>query len=63
MKYADIGHEPQLMANDALQYILMNSLSISSFDNQNELNFYPNPTNTGLVTIISRQSDNAHTYF
>ncbi|OZV70578.1 T9SS type A sorting domain-containing protein [Winogradskyella aurantia] len=52
----NVGHEPQLMANDALQYLLV-SLSTPTFDVNNGVKIYPNPTNTGRVTISSSNAN------
>ena len=42
-----IAHDAQAMANDALQYILMSTLTLKSFDKETFFNVYPNPS-TGL---------------
>ncbi|WP_299520961.1 T9SS type A sorting domain-containing protein [Winogradskyella sp.] len=52
----NVGHDGQLMANDALQYLMPFLLSTPEFDS-NTLSIFPNPTNTGVVTITSNKSD------
>ena len=53
---AGIGHEAQLMANDALQYFLPNFLSVGKIENKSAMKIYPNPTNIGQVTIDSAEN-------
>ncbi len=53
----DVGHNPQLMANDALQFFLPNFLSVDTFKENQPIKIYPNPTQTGYVTISSLNSD------
>ena len=48
----NVGHNPQLMANDALQYLLPFLLSTDE-KQANSFELYPNPTQTGLVTIAT----------
>jgi hypothetical protein len=55
---AGVGHQPQLMANDALQYFLPNFLSIDKVQNKPVIKIYPNPTNVGQVTIDSTENGN-----
>ncbi|MFB1040386.1 MAG: T9SS type A sorting domain-containing protein, partial [Polaribacter sp.] len=55
---AGIGHQAQLMANDALQYFLPNFLSVGKIENKPAMKIYPNPTNIGQVTIDS--TENGH---
>lgn len=46
---AGIAHQAQLMANDALKYIVMNtSISTGSYE---PINIYPNPTNLKYINI------------
>jgi hypothetical protein len=52
----DVGHDAQLMANDALQYILPFLLTTTEFNNKTIV-VYPNPTNAGSVTITSPNDD------
>ncbi len=40
---SDVGHQAQLMANNALQYVLMSSLAIDKYKFNPEIVFYPNP--------------------
>ncbi|WP_339614036.1 T9SS type A sorting domain-containing protein [uncultured Winogradskyella sp.] len=54
---ANVGHDPQLMANDALQYFLPNFLSTDSVEENEPIKIYPNPTKTGAVTISSLNND------
>lgn len=49
----NVGHDPQLMANDALQYFLPNFLSVDTFEEDQQIKIYPNPTQTGSVTFYS----------
>jgi hypothetical protein len=49
-----IGHNAQLMANDALPYVLMNSLSILKNEKTITLNVFPNPTSLGYVNLKSK---------
>jgi len=49
----DVGHDPQLMANDALQYLLPSLLSNETFELNQQIIVYPNPTSFGNVTIKS----------
>jgi hypothetical protein len=49
----NVGHEAQLMANDALQYFLPNFLSVDTFEEDQQIKIYPNPTQTGSVTFYS----------
>jgi len=53
---AGIGHQAQLMANDALQYFLPNFLSVGKIENKTAMKIYPNPTNIGQVTIDSAEN-------
>ena len=53
---AGIGHQAQLMANDALQYFLPNFLSVGKIKNKTAMKIYPNPTNIGQVTIDSAEN-------
>nr|AOE13437.1 conserved hypothetical protein [uncultured bacterium] len=53
---AGIGHQAQLMANDALQYFLPNFLSVGKIENKSAMKIYPNPTNIGQVTIDSAEN-------
>lgn len=39
-----VGHDPQLMANDALQYLLSSLLSTNHIDVLDDFKVYPNPT-------------------
>lgn len=41
---AGVGHDAQQMANAALPYILMRTLSSAEYESKMPLNFYPNPT-------------------
>jgi hypothetical protein len=52
----NVGHEPQLMANDALQYLFPYLLSNNIYETSS-FSIYPNPTNTGKVTISSSNND------
>jgi hypothetical protein len=52
---AGIGHNAQLMANDALQYLLPSILSNETFELNKTINFYPNPTSLGYVNIKNRE--------
>ena len=52
-----VGHEAQLMANDALQYFLPSFLSVDKFKENQHFNIYPNPTNIGAVTISFKNSE------
>jgi len=54
---AGVGHDPQLMANDALQYFLPSFLSVDSVKYKSSIKLYPNPTNLGLVTIESSKNE------
>lgn len=54
---AGVGHDPQLMANDALQYFLPSFLSVDSVKYKPSIKLYPNPTNLGLVTIASSKNE------
>ena len=54
---AGVGHDPQLMANDALQYFLPSFLSVDSVKYKPSIKLYPNPTNLGLVTIESSKNE------
>lgn len=50
----NLGHDPQQMANDALPYILMNSLSVNPRAVSTSIphvRLYPNPVVTGNVTL------------
>jgi hypothetical protein len=49
----NVGHDAQLMANDALQYFLPNFLSVDTFEEDQQIKIYPNPTQTGCVTFYS----------
>ncbi|MGK0325390.1 MAG: hypothetical protein ACJA1D_000731 [Polaribacter sp.] len=53
---AGIGHQAQLMANDALQYLLSGFLSVGKIENKPAMKIYPNPTNIGQVTIDSPEN-------
>ena len=53
---AGIGHQAQLMANDALQYFLPNFLSVGKIENKSVMKIYPNPTNIGQITIDSPEN-------
>lgn len=46
-----VGHDAQLMANDALQYLLPSLLSNNNFGTQKSINIFPNPTSLGHITI------------
>jgi hypothetical protein len=52
-----VGHDPQLMANDALQYILTSFLSSEAIISDLSIRLYPNPSSLGYVTI-SNTSNN-----
>jgi hypothetical protein len=52
-----VGHDPQLMANDALQYILPSFLSVATFEDHLPIKLYPNPTQTATVTISSLNTE------
>lgn len=45
---AGIGHSPQLMANDALQYLLSSFLSNDDFNDAKAIFPYPNPVENEL---------------
>ena len=45
----DVGHYPQLMANDALQYLLSNLLSNNNTIISKELSVFPNPVDNLLT--------------
>jgi hypothetical protein len=45
----NVDHNPQLMANDALPYVLMTTLSNSEVIKENPVSLYPNPTNGILL--------------
>jgi hypothetical protein len=55
---ANVGHNPQLMANDALNIFLNSSLSINYYSNSKNPKIYPNPTKDFLFvdTSISKTS-------
>lgn len=53
---ANVGHDAQLMANDALQYLLPYLLSTENVKT-GTFSIYPNPTNTGLVSVSSSNND------
>jgi hypothetical protein len=46
-----VGHNPQLMANDALRFFLPNFLSIDTFEENKRIRLYPNPTSLGYINI------------
>jgi len=39
----NVGHDPQLMANDALPYVMMSTLSTQDFSGESRIKIYPNP--------------------
>jgi hypothetical protein len=45
---ANVGHDPQLMANDALQYLLSSLLSNDDFNDAKTIFAYPNPVENEL---------------
>lgn len=51
----NVGHDPQLMANDALPYVLMSTLSAQGFQSK-KINIYPNPTSEYLTIEHLNQS-------
>ncbi|PQJ79708.1 T9SS type A sorting domain-containing protein [Polaribacter porphyrae] len=51
-----ISHEGRKMAKDALQYILMSSLSISDINIKNSIKIYPNPAND-ILNIEGIETD------
>jgi hypothetical protein len=53
---AGVGHNPQLMANDALRFLFPTSLSNPTFYEDQPVTLYPNPTNLGYVTIKNKTS-------
>tara|TARA_B100000886_G_scaffold223615_1_gene155584 strand:+ start:12 stop:428 length:417 start_codon:yes stop_codon:yes gene_type:complete len=42
----NVGHNPQLMANDALQFFLPNFLSLDSVEENKLIKIFPNPIST-----------------
>ena len=44
---AGIAHDAQAMANDALQYVLMSTLTNHIFKKEVSFNIYPNPSTGG----------------
>lgn len=54
---SNIGHDAQLMANDALQFFLQNFLSVDAIEENKFIKIYPNPSNTGFINILSSNSD------
>ncbi|MDB9720891.1 T9SS type A sorting domain-containing protein [Winogradskyella sp.] len=59
---SNVGHNPQLMANDALQYFLTNFLSVDALNDSQKPKIYPNPVNNGFVTILSSNTAAMHVY-
>ena len=55
----NVNHNAQLMANDALQFFLLNFLSVDSVEENKLIQIYPNPTDTGFVNISLSNSDAA----
>ena len=47
----NVGHNPQLMANDALKYLLPSLLTVEASEFNAKILLYPNPTSTGYVEI------------
>jgi len=50
---AGIGHNTQLMANDALRYLLPSLLSTGTIDFDKTISIYPNPTSSNYVNVLS----------
>lgn len=53
---AGVGHDPQQMANDALPYVMMNTLSSEVFDEKKDFSFYPNPVENYLYISLSTEN-------
>jgi hypothetical protein len=49
---ANLAHNAQLIANNALQYVLMNTLSIKDKTTSKVFHIYPNPTKGKLFINI-----------
>jgi hypothetical protein len=49
----NVGHDPQLMANDALPYVMMSTLSTQNFADKANIKLYPNPANDVLYIYAS----------
>lgn len=47
----NVGHNPQLMANDALQFFLQNFLSLDSVEENKLIRIYPNPITTDYLNF------------
>jgi len=47
----NVGHNPQLMANDALQFFLQNFLSLDSVEENKLIKIYPNPITTDYLNF------------
>ncbi len=45
----NVGHDAQLMANDALPYVMMSTLSSDEFQSEKSLNIYPNPASSMIL--------------
>jgi hypothetical protein len=45
---AGVGHDAQQMANAALPYILMRTLSSAEYESKTDFNLYPNPTSNHI---------------
>ncbi len=48
-----VGHNPELIANDALQFVLPNFLSVDTVEENQSIQMYPNPSYSGAITIKS----------
>jgi hypothetical protein len=54
---AGVGHNPQLMANDALRFFLPNFLSIDTFEENKRIRRRPNPTPLEYINIKNSQDN------
>lgn len=55
---AGISHNAQLMANNALQYVLQSSLSTTSFLNEQTIDIFPNPSTNFIYFNNSKLKTN-----
>lgn len=60
---ASVGHDAQLMANDALQFMLSSLLSVNEFKDSDAIKMYPNPVENVLFFDNSKvKSESAILY-
>lgn len=59
---ANVGHDPQLMVNDALPYVMMTTLSSTNFESKENVVLYPNPADNIIFIDLPSSTSKVEIY-